>query len=334
VSAALRPVLVVNPTSGKGRGRHYGERARAVLEAAGCEVRFVVGHDLDEAAEKTRAVLDHGSDAVVVAGGDGMVSLGLQLVAGTGIPLGVIPAGTGNDVARFLGLPLRDPEAAARIVAAGHTGTFDLGRITGPAAPEPRWFGTVLACGLDSKVNERANRMRRPRGPSRYTLALLAELGPFRALPLTMDADGTKTELDGMLVAVGNGPSYGGGMLICPQADPRDGRFQITVVERVGKPTLLRIFPKVFSGRHIEHPKVHVHHAVSVELSSPAASARSEPAQSEPAQPAPAQPAPAQSERPISIWADGERAGVLPARLETVPGALLAYVPGPTASIG
>jgi len=302
VSRALKPLLVVNPTSGKGRGWPYGERARAVLEAAGCDVRFIVGHDADEAAKKARAGLDHNADSVIVVGGDGMVSLGLQLTAGTGIPLGVIPAGTGNDVARFLGLPLRDPEAAARIVTAGHTGTYDLGRITRSDLATPRWFGTVLACGLDSKVNERANRMRHPRGPSRYTLALLAELAPFKALPFTMDADGATSEFDGMLIAVGNGPSYGGGMMICPQADPRDGRFQITVVEKVGKPTLLRIFPKVFSGRHIEHPKVHVHHATSVELSG-------------------------RTQQPVSIWADGERAGVLPARLDTMPGALLAYVP-------
>jgi diacylglycerol kinase (ATP) len=292
-------------------------------------VRLVVGRDADEAAKMARAALDHNADAVVVVGGDGMVSLGLQLVAETGIPLGVIPAGTGNDVARFLGLPLRDPEAAARIVAAGRTCAFDLGRISGPGSLAPRWFGTVLACGLDSKVNERANRMRHPRGPSRYTLALLAELGPFRAVPFSLDADGARIELDGMLVAVGNGPSYGGGMRICPQADPRDGRFQITVVGRVGKPTLLRIFPRVYSGRHIEHPKVHVHHAASVELSSPAASARSKSAQPESAQSEPAQP-----DRPISIWADGEWAGMLPARVETVPGALLAYVPEPTASAG
>ncbi len=304
MSGARKPLLVVNPTSGKGRGRSYGERARTVLEAAGSDVRFIVGHDAEEAAKKARAALDHDADSVVVVGGDGMVSLGLQLTAGTGVPLGVIPAGTGNDVARFLGLPLRDPETAARIVTAGHTGTYDLGRITTPGSPTPRWFGTVLACGLDSKVNERANRMRRPRGPSRYTLALLAELAPFKALPFTMDADGARTEFDGMLIAVGNGPSYGGGMMIAPQADPRDGRFQITVVEEVGKPTLLRIFPKVYSGRHVEHPKVHVHHAASVELSSNA------------------QP-------PVSIWADGEWAGVLPARLETAAGALLAYVPGP-----
>ena len=302
MSAPPALALVVNPTSGKGRGEAYGDRARAVLEQSGCDTRLVIGRDADEAAKKARAALDDDAGALVVVGGDGMVSLGLQLVAGTGKPLGVIPAGTGNDVARFLGLPLRDPEAAARIVVAGHTAAFDLGCISGPGALAPRWFGTVLACGLDSKVNERANRMRRPKGQSRYTLALLAELPPFKAIHFALDADGARTELNGMLVAVGNGPSYGGGMRICPQADVHDGRFQITLVDQVSKPTLLRIFPRVFSGRHVEHPKVSVRHAAAVELSAAAG-------------------------QTVSIWADGEWAGVLPAHVETVPGALLAYVP-------
>lgn len=302
---------MVNPTSGKGRGREYGERARAALEAAGHEVWFIVEHTAEQAAKTARAMLDRSADGMVVVGGDGMVSLGLQLIAGTGVPLGVIPAGTGNDVARYLGLPLRDPETAAEIVTAGRIDSFDLGRISGPGSPNPHWFGTVLACGLDSKVNERANRMHRPRGPSRYTLALLAELGPFSAIPFALETPQGRIDLDGMLIAVGNGPSYGGGMRICPQADPRDGRFQITAVDRVSKPTLLRIFPKVFSGRHVEHPKVHVLHAAAVELSCRAEAGR--------------------AEQTVSIWADGEWAGVLPARIETVPGALRAYVPAPGA---
>lgn len=296
--------LVVNPTSGKGRGARYGERAERALRAAGAEVRRIVGRDAHDAAKLAHAALEDGAAALVVVGGDGMVNLGLQLVAGTGRPLGVVPAGTGNDVARYLGIPLGDPEAAARIVAAGHTGRYDLGRVTSAYAGEPRWFGTVMACGLDSKVNERANRMRRPRGPSRYTLALLAELGPFRALPLELRVDGAVESLDGMLIAVGNGPTYGGGMRICPQADPRDGEFQVTVVDRVGKGTLLRIFPGVFSGRHIRHPKVGVRRGARIEL---ATSAR----------------------EPISLWADGERVGTLPAVCEAVPGALTAFVPAP-----
>ncbi len=296
------PALVVNPTSGKGRGARYGERAERALRAAGITPQRIVGRDAHDAAKQARAALDAGASALVVVGGDGMVHLGLQLVAGTGTPLGVIPAGTGNDVARYVGLPLADPEAAARIVAAGHAATFDLGRVTSADSGEPRWFGTVMACGLDSKVNERANRMRRPRGPSRYTLALLAELGPFRALPLDVTIDATHESVEGMLIAVGNGPSYGGGMRICPQADPRDGRFQVTVVNRVGKATLLRIFPKVFSGRHAEHPAVDIRHGSRIELASTAP-------------------------EPVSVWADGERVGTLPAVCETVAGALTVFVP-------
>jgi len=296
--------LVVNPTSGKGKGARYGERAQSALREAGVAVHRIVGRDAHEAAKLAQAALDAGAPALAVVGGDGMVNLGLQLVAGTGRPLGVIPAGTGNDVARYLGLPLGDPEAAARIVAAGHTERCDLGRVTSAYSDEPRWFGTVMACGLDSKVNERANRMRRPRGPSRYTLALLAELVPFRALPFALSVDGIREDLDGMLIAVGNGPTYGGGMRMCPEADPRDGRFQITVVDRVGKGTLLRIFPGVFSGRHVRHPKVSVRHGACVELASSA-------------------------EVPVSVWADGERIGTLPATCETVHDALTAFVPAP-----
>jgi diacylglycerol kinase (ATP) len=296
--------LVVNPTSGKGKGARYGERAEDALRAAGVAVNRIAGRDAHDAAKLARAALEAGAPALVVVGGDGMVNLGLQLVAGTGRPLGIIPAGTGNDVARYLGLPLGDPEAAARIVAAGHTERSDLGRVTSAYSGEPRWFGTVMACGLDSKVNERANRMRRPRGPSRYTLALLAELVPFRALPFELSIDGARESFEGMLVAVGNGPSYGGGMRICPQADPRDGSFQATVVHRVRKGTLLRIFPGVFSGRHVRHPKVAVREGVRVELASSAPT-------------------------PVSVWADGERVGTLPAVCETVPGALTVFAPAP-----
>ena len=301
--------LVINPTSGKGRGARYGERAENALREAGVPVNRIVGRDAHEAAKLAQAALDGGAAALLVVGGDGMVNLGLQLVAATGRPLGVIPAGTGNDVARSLGLPLGDPEAAARVVAAGHTARSDLGRVTSAYSDEPRWFGTVMACGLDSKVNERANRMRRPRGPSRYTLALLAELVPFRALPFALSVDGARESFDGMLIAVGNGPSYGGGMRICPEADPHDGTFQVTVVDRVGKGTLLRIFPGVFSGRHVRHPKVGVRHGARVELASSAP-------------------------LPVSVWADGECIGTLPATCEAVPGALTAFVPAPLGGPG
>lgn len=306
-------VLLVNPTSGKGRGRGYAERAEAVLTAAGRTVQTVVGGSAEEAVALAAEALGRGAGALVVVGGDGMVNAALPLVAGTGTALGLIPAGTGNDTARFLGLPVRDPEAAARIVLGGRTAAFDLGRVQAQGRAEPHWFSTVLACGLDSKVNERANRMRRPRGPSRYTLALLAELFPFRAPAFRIALDQAEpVDRRCMLIAVGNGPSYGGGMKICAEGDPRDGRFQVTVVGKVGKLTLLRIFPRVFNGSHLGHPAVDAYQAAQVVLSGP---------DTDP-----------EGAAPVSVWADGEYVGLLPATATAVPGALTAFVPDPAAA--
>lgn len=305
-------VLLINPTSGRGRGRRYGERAEAALTAAGLRVRPVIGGSIAEAVGLARRTLGRDGRTLVVVGGDGMISAALPLVAGTGVALGLIPAGTGNDTARYLGLPRRDPEAAAQVVIDGHTAFYDLGQVRTEGRADPHWYTTVLACGLDSKVNERANLMRWPRGSSRYTLALLAELLPYHAPGFRLELDGGEPiDRRCMLIAVGNGPNYGGGMLICPTADPQDGRFQITVVSEVHKTTLLRIFPKVFKGDHVHHPAVAVHEASRVVLRGPAG----------------VDGAPAPSARPFSVWADGEYVGVLPAEIVTVPGALKAFVP-------
>lgn len=298
-------VVLINPTSAKGAGARAGERAVAALRGAGIEVTDIVGVDAaDGEARAAKALAENPGASLVVVGGDGMVSAGLRLLAGVGDggerALGIIPAGTGNDTARSLGLPLKDPEAAARVIVAGQTDRIDLGEATvgaGTGHEVVRRFSTVMACGLDSKVNDRANRMRWPRGKRRYDLAMLLELPRFKAPRFRIRLDDQELDTACMLVAVGNGPSYGGGMLICPEARMDDGRFQATVVERVSKPTLLTIFPKVFSGRHIRHPKVNVHHAAQIELRA----------------------------QGVSCWADGERIGELPVRLRTLPGALVVF---------
>ena len=166
------------------------------------------------------AAVDKGTDALVVVGGDGVITDALQALAGTEIPLGIVPAGTGNDHAREFGLPTKDPAAAADIVADGWTETIDLGRIRDRNGAS-KWFGTVAAAGFDSLVTDRANRMRWPRGRMRYNLAMLAELSQLRLLPFRLVLDGHR-EIDTnlTLAAFGNTRSYGGGMLICPDADP------------------------------------------------------------------------------------------------------------------
>jgi diacylglycerol kinase (ATP) len=285
-----RIALLVNPTSGKGRGARLLGPVADRLRTAGVEVVVIVGRDADEAFDLVRTVVagDPAVDGVVAVGGDGMVNLAVQVVAGTDVPLGIIPAGTGNDVARALGIPRDDAGAAADLVLAATTRAVDLGRADG------RWFAGVLGSGFDSMVNERANRMSWPTGRSRYNLAILAELRVFRPVPFVLELDGDRWETEAMLVAVGNGSSYGGGMRVCPDARLDDGLLDVTVLGPISKPEFLRVFPSVYKGTHVHHRAVTVRRARTVVLSSPG----------------------------VTAYADGERVAALPVRCDAVPAAL------------
>ncbi|MFF7289097.1 diacylglycerol kinase [Streptomyces griseorubiginosus] len=285
--------LFVNPTAGRGRGARAARPAASALRGAGFSVRTVLGENAPDALARARAAVRDGTGALIAVGGDGMAHLALQAVAGTRTPFGLIAVGTGNDLARTLGLPVRDPAAAARLIAEAlkdsRLNDIDLGQVG------DHWFGTVLASGLDSRVNDRGNRMRWPLGRFKYDLALLAELAAFRPLPyrITLD-DGEVREVEATLVAVGNGSSYGGGMRICPGADLTDGLFDVTVVGDCTRTTLLRVFPSVYRGTHVEHPKVSVVRAAKVEIAAP----------------------------DVTGYADGEPLGPLPLTARCVPAAV------------
>jgi len=175
--------LLVNPTAGKGRAARVVADVTERLRQGGASVAILVGTDAAHAQTLARQAIADGIDAVVALGGDGMVHLALNVVAGTSTPLGIIAAGTGNDLANTLQLPAKDPVAAAGVV---------IDKLTGPG-PRPmdavrvgeKWFGCVLGAGFDSRVNDRANRMSWPRGRQRYNLAILGELRVFRPLPTT-----------------------------------------------------------------------------------------------------------------------------------------------------
>ncbi|MET9884276.1 diacylglycerol kinase [Streptomyces sp. NPDC006430] len=294
--------LFVNPAAGRGRGAHAAQPAASALRAAGFSVRTVLGADAGDALARLRTAVREGTGAVIAVGGDGMVSLALQALAGTLVPLGVVAVGTGNDFARALGLPVREPAQAGRLAAEalkeGRVREIDLGRA---AAGSPRtdtggtWYGTVLCSGFDSRVNDRGNRMRLPAGRFKYDLAMLAELAAFTPIPyrITLD-DGPVMETEAVLVAVGNGSSYGGGMRICADAVPDDGLFDVVVVGDCSRSTLLKVFPRVYRGTHLSHPKVTVHRAAKVTLEAAG----------------------------ITAYADGEPLGPLPVTAECVPAAL------------
>ncbi|MGC5344950.1 diacylglycerol kinase [Streptomyces sp. DT24] len=290
--------LFVNPTAGRGRGAHAAQPAASALRDAGFSVRTVLGEDSADALARARDAVDEGTGALIAVGGDGLVSLALQAVAGTSTPLGVVAVGTGNDFARALGLPVRDPAAAGRLAATAlRTGTgrdIDLGRVG------DRWFGSVLASGFDSRVNDRGNRMRWVRGRFKYDLAILAELAAFRTVPYRVRLDGGPVrEIEATLIAVGNGTTYGGGMRICADALMDDGLFDVTVVGGCGRATLLRVFPQVYRGTHLGHPVVTVHRVSSITLEAAG----------------------------VTAYADGEPLGPLPLTATCVPGAARVLTP-------
>jgi diacylglycerol kinase (ATP) len=285
--------LLTNPTSGKGRGTRTAAIALPRLKEAGFHVHNLVGHDADHARDLARRSVADGVESLVVVGGDGMVHLAVQELAGSETALGIIPAGTGNDVARYLDIPRSDPQLAADVVVGSRTRRIDLAR------SGAQYYVTVLASGFDSLVNERANAMHWPRGQMRYNLATLAELRVFEPLPYTLELDGQVRQVEAMLVAVGNGPSFGGGLRITHGASIDDGLLDVVIIKTMTKPDLVRTYPKLFTGGHTKHPQYEHHLVRSVTVAAPG----------------------------IVAYADGERIGALPLTVEVAPLALKVLVP-------
>jgi len=288
---------LTNPVSGHGAALRAAQTAIARLQHRGVEVVEIIGDDAQDARYLAAAALERGTDALMVTGGDGVVSNALQVLAGTDVPLGIIPAGTGNDHAREFGIPTKDPEAAADIVVDGWTETIDLGRIQCGEGRKKcdKWFGTVAATGFDSLVTDRANRMSWPHGRLRYYIAMLAELSQLRMLPFRLVLDGSQEiDADITLAAFGNTRSYGGGLLICPNADPTDGLLDITMAHSASRTKLIRLFPTVMKGTHIDLDEVSTARAKSIHVECPG----------------------------INVYADGDFACALPAEISAVPAAL------------
>lgn len=246
----------------------------------------------DSVALARKAVAD-GIDALVCVGGDGLISAGVQAIARTEVPIGVIPAGTGNDTAREFSIPTGDPEAAADVVMAGNVRTIDLAQV-GDA-----WFLTVLASGFDSKVTDRANSLTWPKGPMRYNVAILAELAGLQAIPYRIELDDETIEVDATLVSVGNTKSYGGGMRICPDAVVDDGLLDVTVVRHASRLRLALLMPTIYKGTHVKLDTVDTYRSKKVRLTAEG----------------------------IKADADGEPLAMLPVTIEAVPAAGHIFVP-------
>ena len=294
-----RVALLANPAAGHGRAPRLAAAARDRFAELGIETHDLLPGSAAQARALAEQAVADGVDALVVVGGDGMLHLALAAVVGSSTHLGAIPAGTGNDQARAHGWPRKSVAEAVEVIAAGHTRRIDVGTIE-TADGNRTLFGSVLAAGFDSLVSDRTNRMTWPHGRARYNLAILAEFVNLRPLPMrvTFD-DGTVVDDDLLLVAVGNTSTYGGGMRICPDADPTDGLLDVTIGRAASRRKVLRQLPAVYRGTHVDRPEVQTFRTRSLAIEAEG----------------------------INAYADGEYIGPLPARVGLMPGALTVLVP-------
>ncbi|MBM3264691.1 MAG: diacylglycerol kinase family lipid kinase [candidate division Zixibacteria bacterium] len=287
-------LIVANPVSGGGRGRHIAMRAQRRLAQAGVEVELRFTARRGEAGEMARAAVEQEMPRIVVCGGDGTIHEVVNAIAETRMELGLLPCGRGNDLARALHIPTR-PDAAVNILLNGACQNIDLGKVGA------RYFGTVVTLGFDSEVARLVYEKAVPlSGTGAYILAVLQMLRTYTGIPLRMSGDFGVVEMPVFLAATGNTSTYGGGMKILPSAVPNDGLLDICHVRMMNKFDVLRMFPTIFRGGHIALPEVNLYRTARVTMETP---------------------------KPVVLFADGEPAGHTPADIRVVPGALCVVCP-------
>jgi diacylglycerol kinase (ATP) len=304
--------VVTNPTSGSGRGAAWSSQALALLASRGLHVRDFSSGSWTASLENATRHRDEVA-ALVVVGGDGMAHLGVQVCATTDTPLGIVAAGSGNDVAATMGLPVHDIAGAVDAIERGLEGDstrVDVGRVEGATVAgtqSTRYFAAVLSAGLDAAVSAYGNRLRFPRGPLKYKVATLRELPRFRPYGVRLEVDGEQWEQTCTLIAVANGPMFGGGLRVSPHSCVTDGALELLLAEPMSAWDVARIFPRLTHGTHLSDPRVRVISASRIRISAAT----------------PGAPLPA-------AFADGELVGPSPLDIRVAPSALTVLGAAPT----
>ena len=285
-------VLLVNPHSGGGRPLKLLPRIETVLDARRIPFRVQRTKSLEHGVRKALAAVEAGEVPVVISG-DGLIGAIGGAMAGEETPLGIVPGGRGNDLARVLGIPT-EPEEAIEVVLSGHSRAIDVGEVNGH-----RFLG-IASVGFDSDANRRANQTRFLRGSLVYLYAALRTMATWKSARFTLVIGDERTRLEGYDVVIANSKAYGGGMFIAPDAELDDGKFDVVTIADMGKFRALYNLTKVFKGTHVRIDEVQVVRASRVALS---------------------------ASRPFAVYADGEHLTDLPADLRVIPRALRVLVP-------
>lgn len=278
--------VLANPASGGGTGD--AARVTEIIRSAGHAVQVIEEASAAAASAAAKAAVAAGCERLVAVGGDGLVRIAVDAVATTGTVLGIVPQGTGNDFARALHLldgSLDDHVAAA---------------LADPVAVDAMrtnhgWVASVATLGFSGDVTARANSLAWPTGAQRYTVATILQVPRLRSVTITLEIDGVVHDAPTTLLAIGNTRFFGGGMAVCPEAEPADGLAHVVVVGAVGRLRFLRVFPRAFSGGHVKDPEVTEYRTSKVTVDGDAT---------------------------VTMWADGDELGPLPVTCEIVAGAL------------
>jgi diacylglycerol kinase (ATP) len=298
--------VIVNPAAGRGRTRRLLPELTRTFDAVADDVIVEVSSAPGEPARLAGKATSAGRD-VVACGGDGVVSEVAGVATEAGKRLAIVPTGAGNDFARALGIRGRDPRHAVEILRTGREAVVDLGRVVSPAGPTGSppggWFTSVANTGFDAEVNRWANGVTRISGTALYVAGVARTLAVYRPRPFRVRVDDCEPlDSDAWLIAIGNGPIYGGGMRIAPDARLDDGALDVCLIGPLTVPKFTLNFPRVFRGTHVNHPAVTTLRGRVIEVE-------------------------ALDPRPMDLYAAGERVGPLPARVEAVAGALRLVVP-------
>ena len=258
--------LVINPLAGQGKGATVATYVAGFLQKNSITYTIITGNSPASLSERLQDFIDRNPscDGVIAVGGDGLLHLILQKIVPANIPFSLIPAGTGNDFVRSQGWDLFDVDAQLLKTISHEPQPMDLGLVDG------EWFGAILSSGFDSVVNEKANQMSWPKGPMKYNAAIALELSRFSPRSYHITTDDRSFTTEAMLIAVANSTSYGGGMLVCPDASTSDGFFDVMILRPVSKLEFIKVFPRVFKGTHIDHPAVEIFRTQSIQIESDA----------------------------------------------------------------
>jgi len=290
------PVTVLINSGARAFKKSRRRELAAMAKMAGRELRIVEAVAIDGINDQVAGLVAEGADRIILVGGDGFAHHALQRQHNA--IFGLLPSGTGNDFGRGVGVSSSVPGAFGTALLDPVDLDALVVRPAGRPDADPVRVFSVLTFGFSGEVNRWANEHDRPKGSLRYTLATFARIRKLRPLPLEVSYDGhAPTETDATLVAVANTKYFGGGMMIAPKADPTDHVFDVCSVGKVGRLELLRIFPRVYRGRHVRHPAVRMRRATHMTVRS-------------------------RNDSAVVVWGDGEPIASLPIDITIEPRAV------------